>query len=125
MKKILVLITVIAFVFAAEAQTSENRSIGTFKGVRASEDVDVYLKKGDKESLKVEVSGVSLSEVVTEISGLYLKVHMRSGNYHNQKSVKVYVVYKAIEKISASAAANIFSEGAIESDELAISVSSG
>jgi hypothetical protein len=125
MRKILVLIMLVALTLATFAQTSEVRSIGSFKGVRASEDIDVYLKKGDKESAKVEATGVSLSEVVTEISGTYLKVHMRNGSYREQKTVKVYVVYKTLDRISASAAANIFSEGTINSDQLEISVSSG
>lgn len=91
--------------------------------MRASEAIDVYLKKGDKESVRVEVEGTSLSNVLTEVSGSYLKIHMREGNYRN-RNVKVYVTYVAIEKISASSASNIFSEGVIKSDKLDINAAS-
>lgn len=106
------------------AQQSEIRQVGTFRGVKAAEDVDVYLKKGDKESVKVEVSGVDLSDVITEVNGSTLKVHMRDGNYRGKKSVKAYVTYAQLEKISASSAANVFSDEPIKSARMEINVSS-
>jgi hypothetical protein len=105
------------------AQQSESRSVGSFKGVKVSEAIDVYLKKGDKESVKVEVTGVDLEDVLTEVSGEFLKVHMASGNYKNS-NVKVYVTYVELTKLSASSAANIYSEGTIRGRQMSISSSS-
>jgi hypothetical protein len=106
------------------AQQSETRSVGSFKGVKVGEAIDVYLKKGEKESVKVEATGVSLSDVITEITGGYLRVHMRDGNYRNQRSVKVYVTYVNIDRISSSSAANVFSEGTIKASSMEINASS-
>jgi hypothetical protein len=106
------------------AQTSETRQLGTFKGVKVGEAIDVYLKKGTSESAKVEVERVDLSDVLTEVSGGYLKVHMRSNSYRNRGAVKVYVTYVTLERISASSAANVFSEGVIKSAVLDIGASS-
>ncbi len=117
---IIVLVTVTGL---ANAQKSETRSIRPFKGVKAAEGVDVYLKKGDKESVRVEVTGVELDRVLTEISGDFLKVHMEDGNYRN-KTVKVYVTYVELTKLSASSAANIFSENVIKAKSLSVSSSS-
>src|SRR5215213_4427765 len=91
----------------AFSQQSEVRKIGSFRGVKAGEAIDVYLKKGDKEEVKVEVTGTALSNVLTEISGTYLRIHMKDGDYRN-RDVKVYVTYTALDKISASQASNIF-----------------
>jgi Putative auto-transporter adhesin, head GIN domain len=108
-------------------QQSEVRSIGTFKGVKSAEGINVYLKKGDKESVKVE-SNKDLSDVVTEISGSYLRIHIRDN--HNSwggskgRSVKVYVTYVEIDKIAASSASNIFSEGTIKAGAMEIHASS-
>lgn len=110
-------------VSAARAQDSEVRTLTSFTGVKAAEAIDVYLKKGDKESVKVEVTGTSVSNVITEVSGSYLKIHMKEGNYRN-RTVKVYVTYVSINKISASSASNVFSEGTIKSSSLNVSVSS-
>ena len=123
MKKLALLTLVLASFLSAMAQQTETRQVGTFKGIRASEAIDVYLKKGDKESVKVEVEGVRLTDVVTEVSGSYLKVHMREGNYRN-RNVKVYITYVALEKISASSASNIFSDGVIKSNSLEINAAS-
>jgi Putative auto-transporter adhesin, head GIN domain len=109
---------------SAFGQQSEVREIGPFQGLKASEAVDVYLKKGDKESIKVEVTGTTLSNVITELMGSTLKVHMRDQNLIGRRTVKVYVTYTRMEKISANSASNVFSEGVIKSDRLGISVSS-
>lgn len=123
MKK-LVSAGLLVFVFTFSfSQQSEVRSVGSFTGVKAAEAIDVYLKKGDKESVRVETTGVRLSDVLTEVSGSYLKIHMKDGSYRN-KNVKVYVTYVEIKKLSASSASNIFSEGTIRSSSVDISVSS-
>jgi len=61
--------------------------------------------------------------VLTEVSGSYLKIHMLKGSYKNA-NVKVYVTYVDLNKISASSASNVFSDGTIRSSTLDISVSS-
>lgn len=105
------------------AQSSEVRSVGSFSGIKSAEAVDVYLKRGDKESVRVETTGTSLSDVITETSGSYLKIHMASGNYR-RTNVKVYVTYVNLDKISASSASNVFSEGTIKTSTIEINASS-
>ncbi len=108
---------------AATAQESEVRAVGTFRGVKVSEAIDVYLKKGEKESVKVVVTGTSLANVLTEVSGSSLKVHMKEGNYKN-RNVKVYVTYVNLDRISSSSASNVFSEGTIKTGSMEINASS-
>ena len=123
MKK-LVSVVLLSFIISFSfAQQSEVRSVGSFTGVKAAEAIDVYLKKGEKESVRVETSDIRLSDVLTEVSGSYLKIHMRDGNYR-KGNVKVYVTYVNINKVSASSASNVFSEGTIHAGSLDVSVSS-
>lgn len=105
------------------AQESETRSVSSFKGIKVAEGIDVYLKKGDKETLKVEVTRVNLSDVITEVSGDYLKIHMKEGRYRDI-TVKVYITYIEVNKLSASSASNIFAEGPIKTKQLTINASS-
>jgi len=107
----------------AYAQQSDVRSLSSFKGVKVGEAIDVYLKKGEKETARLDVTGVSPSDVITEVAGSTLKVHMREGNYRN-RSVKVYVTYVDLERISSSSAANVFSDGVIKAERMDISASS-
>lgn len=119
-------LSLLVFFFAVTlvlAQTSETRVIDSFRGIKSSQAIDVYLKKGVKESVKVEASGTSLNNVLTEVSGTYLKIHMREGNYKNN-NVKVYVTYVNLEKISASSASSVYSEGTITGTNFEINISS-
>ena len=123
--KMKALILVLAFSsVVAVAQKTETRSIGSFKGIKSGEAIDVYLKKGDREALKVETSG-ELENVVTEISGSHLKIHLRNNSFfQGNNTVKVYVTYVALDFISASSASNVFSEGVIKTSSMEIHASS-
>ncbi len=123
MKKYLIALTLSLVFLTAFGQESEVRSVGSFSGIKAAEAIDVYLKKGDKESVKVEATGTDISNVLTEVSGSYLKIHMKDGRYRS-RNVKVYVTYVNLTKIHASSASNVFSEGTIRANSLDISTSS-
>ena len=124
MKKVGILVLFVLAVFNAVAQDTETRQLGSFKGVRVSEAVDVYLKKGDKESARIEVDGVRPSDVITELAGGYVRIHMRSGNYQGRRSVKVYLTYVTLERISAASASTVVSEGIVKSPTLEVAVAS-
>ncbi len=106
------------------AQQSETRNVGAFSGIKVSEGIDVYLKKGDKETLRVEVSGTAIENVLTERSGDILRIHMAEGRYRGSRTVKVYVTYVEVNRLSASSAANIYADGVIKSRALTLTASS-
>jgi len=124
MKKSIVVFFLLFATSILFAQESEQRQPGSFRGIKAAEAIDVYLKKGDKESVKVEVSGTKLSNVITEVSGNTLRIHMQSGNYRDRKNVKVYVTYVLLDRIAASSASNVFSTGTIKATSFDINASS-
>ena len=123
MKNCWVLILFVLSFFNAVSQQTETRDVGSFSGVKAAEGIDVFLKKGDKEEVKVEVTGTEASNVITEVSGSYLKIHRKEGRYRNFDA-KVYVTYVKLNNLSASSAGSIFSEGTIQSNSMDISASS-
>jgi hypothetical protein len=124
MKQVGIIVLFVLVAFGAIAQQSETRQVGSFRGIRVGEAIDVYIKKGDKESVKVEVENVSLSDVLTEVAGSNLRIHMRDGNYRGKRVVKVYVTYVGIERISASSASSVFSEGTVKAGSLDITAAS-
>ena len=124
MRNFILIIALIFPVLECFSQESQTRTIGSFSGVKVTEGIHVNLKKGDKESVRVEVTGTPIDNVITEISGSYLRVHMRDGNYRGKVDAKVYVTYVKVDKLSASSAGSIFSEGTIEADDMEVSVSS-
>lgn len=124
MKRVFAVVLAFAIVSAAMAQERQTRNLGQFTGVKAAEGIDVYLTKGERESARVEVSGTSADNVLTEISGNYLKIHMRDGNYRGRVDAKVFVTYTQLKNLSASSAGNIFSQGVIKSSSLEVNASS-
>jgi hypothetical protein len=123
MKNFLALIAVVLSCSISFAQKTETRKVGAFSGVKAAEGIDVFLKKGDQEQVKVEVTGTDPSNIITEISGSYLKIHRKDGRYRNVEA-KVYVTYVHVDKLSVSSAGSIYSDGTIEAKEMEISASS-
>lgn len=123
MKRLSILLLVLV-TGSAYSQKSETRSVSSFTGIKVQQGIDAYLKKGTKESVRVEVTGVDLSDVITEVSGGYLKIQMEQGNYRNEHSVKVYVTYTELSRISAGSAGSIFSENVIKAERLSLSASS-
>lgn len=122
----LVLSALLFFLFTLSgvmAQDTEVRNVGSFHEIRTGQAIDVYLKEGTKESVKLEVKGISLNEVLTDVSGGRLKIHLGPGR-HNSHVIKVYVTYVKLDHISASSASSVFSEGTIKGDRLEINVSS-
>ena len=110
--------------FPSLAQQSETRSLSAFKGIKVSQAIDVYLKKGEKEGARIEMTGGSTSDVITEVEGGSLRIKMRDGrNFWSKVHVKVYLTYVRLERISASSASSVFSDGVIKTDNIDINVS--
>ena len=123
-KSLLLAVLYLGFFLHLAAQQSVTRNIDPFKGVKAAEGIDVYLKKGAKESARIESEGTSADNVITEVSGNSLKIHMRDGRFKGKINIKVYVTYVSLDKISVSSAASIFSEETIKSPDMELSASS-
>lgn len=123
MKKLFLVVLNVLFVNATFSQQIETRQVGSFQGIKSSQAIDVYLKKGSKEEVKVEVTNGRMADVLTDVSGSVLRIRMRDGSYR-KINVKVYVTYLKMEKIAASSASNVFSEGQIITPSMSISASS-
>ena len=124
MKRAFLLALVIAPLLVL-GQQSETRDVGRFTGIKAGEAIDVYLKKGDKESVKVVVSKDELRNIITEVVGSSLRIHRKeSGFFNSGTDARVYVTYVSLDRIYASSAANVFSDGPVKAARLEIQASS-
>ena len=121
MKKSFLITLLGVFVAAAAFAQTETRSLSSFSSVSAHEGINVYLKEGNNESAKVVINGgnVELDDVLTDVSGGRLKIHLedRRGWNNRNVDVDVYVTYsKTLEALKASSAASIEAEDVIEAD---------
>lgn len=109
---------------SAFAQHTEIRKVESFSGIRAQSGLDVYLKKGDRESVRVEIGGnIEPKRVLTQVSDGTLKIGLDKGSYNNI-DVKVYVTYVSVERLTVNSGATIFCENVIKGSSLTLSATS-
>lgn len=105
------------------AQKTATRKLEKFTAISASEGIDVTLVKGSSYEAKITASGIEMEDVLTEVSGGRLKIHLDGGNHRNI-DVNVEVTFVSLNEIKASSAADIKSSSVIEADMLEIDASS-
>ena len=123
MKRVILVFLITLWVGTLAAQETETRKLDAFEEIHVAQGIDAYLEKGAKESVRVEVRGIPLDEVLTEVYGGRLKIHL-SRNKWRDYSVNVYVTYVNIEEIAASSAADVSCKNVITGDRLILDVSS-
>lgn len=115
---IICLITVVSW-----AQSKETRELSPFSKISVGQAIKVHVEKGAKESCVIETEGIDTRDVLTEVGGRTLKIRL-DRNRRKNINVVVHLTYKDINGISISSAAQVYSKGPIQSDELEIDVSS-
>lgn len=123
MKRIAVLVLITVFGTSVFAQKTATRKLEKFTAISASEGIDVTLVKGSSYEAKITASGIEMEDVLTEVSGGRLKIHLDGGNHRNI-DVNVEVTFVSLNEIKASSAADIKSSSVIEADMLEIDASS-
>jgi hypothetical protein len=110
-------------VYGNNKVVTEERNAGHFTSIRVSSGIDVYLKQGDKESIKVEadenIQEYILTEIRNDVLHVYTEVSIR-----DEEKKRVYVTMKDISSVSTSSAGDIVGESPIMSTNLELSASS-
>jgi len=124
MKKLAIITLVLFAGLFANAQ-EETRKLSSFSEISVQEAIDAYIKSGDKEEIRIKTSGsIDLDEVLTDVSGGKLKIHL-DGNSHRNVNVTVWVTYKSIKEVSVSSAASMVGQNTVNaSGNFRIKVSS-
>lgn len=103
--------------------TKEERSAGSFTGVKVSTGIDLYLSQGDNASITVEADENLHEYIKTEVKGDQLEIYSDANIISSEKK-RVYVTMKNITSLSTSSAGDIIGETAIKTDDLELSASS-
>lgn len=137
MKKLflLLLIVVSATVFAQNKtiindKNAVPRSIKGFHAIRVSDGIDLFLSYGE------EAAAVSASEekyrdkIKTEVDNGVLKIWYDNDMsnqiiWTNKRNLRVYISFKVLDMINASAGSDIIVDGTIKGTSLTLKVSSG
>ena len=110
-------------VYGNEKVVTEERKAGSFDEIKVSSGIDVFLRQGNKEEIRVETDENLQEYILTEISGNVLNVYTEV-NIRDAKQKKVYVTMKDVKSVKASSAGDVIGESPIKTDEIAIDASS-
>ncbi len=110
---------------AVMAQHKEVRNLSSFSKLEVSRAVKVYIEKGSSEKARIEVSGLELEDIKTEVNGstLIIGIHKHKKHLRNV-DVSVYLTYKNLRDIEINSAASVYTKGTLKSDKLNIEISS-
>lgn len=112
----------------AQTQTKE-LVLQNFEAVSVGGAFNVVLKASDEEKVTLKASEKLLERVEAEVKEGVLKIRMKNSNWNwswnENEVVEVTVSFKKLNKISASASADIRSVSKISAEKLVLSVSSG
>ena len=111
-------------------KNAEPRNVKGFHAIKVSDGIDLYLSYGD------EAAAVSASEIKyrdrikTEVENGVLKIWYDSDLanhliFTNKRDLKVYVSYKDLDRIMASAGSDVLVDGTIKGNLLSLKLSSG
>lgn len=80
------------------------------------------MTEGDTEEVRIEVRGVELNKVKTEIDGDVLSVGLVKGNYNNVR-LKFYITYKELEGVKCSGSGTLEVTSPVRSEEFYVGLS--
>ncbi|WP_170827508.1 head GIN domain-containing protein [Roseivirga sp. 4D4] len=119
---ILLFITSIAF-----AQETDTRSLDSFTELKVSEGIQVIAKKGNENSVDIEVSRMDIDRVRTEVRGDRLSIFVSRNSWSRRNRngrIRVTLTYtEEIEEIVANTSAEISFEDMIETRRLSVTTS--
>jgi hypothetical protein len=138
--KTIKLLTLILFCTALLFQTTlvqagqangsrQTRPITGFHGVSVSSGIDLYLTHKNVEEVAVEADADELDKIITTVEGGILKIYIKEKSWFNmnwnKESRKVYVSFKTLDKLEASAGSDVNSQSVLKLDKLDLDASSG
>ena len=132
--KMLLLLLLLAPGFGAYAQFSpvrgngdvktQNRSVGTFTGLRVERGIDLYISQGNNEKVTIEADGNLLEYITTEVkNGTLVISHER--NFVKSKSLKAYVTVRTLRRLEAGGGSDVYSQTVLRADKMYCSASGG
>lgn len=113
---------------AFSSEKTENRNLKDFTSIKVSAGIDLYLRMGETEEVKVVADGDIIDKVITEVKNGTLNIYMKQNNnwnWGNTKSRKVYVSVKELVKLDASSGSDVNSENTLTGESLEVRASSG
>jgi hypothetical protein len=110
---------VMAFTVSSFAQDANIRSLPFFDKIKVTNQVNVILTRGDEPSARIEATGISMSDIVTEVTGKTLEITLKRGVYKDA-TVDVFLTYIQLRDIYVRASGRLSFQDTITGDKLIV-----
>lgn len=102
---------------------TESRTVAAFHAVSVAEGIELDVATGPVTPIQVTADDDVLADVVTDVAGGKLDVHMKPGSKHSVTSVKVVATTASLDTLAASSGATLNAKGV--AGDVNLSASSG
>lgn len=124
MKTIFTLLIALLLVGQADAQMKETRKLPPFRSLSVTQSIEVELVKGNEEKAEISSDEIDLDDILTDVSGGRLKIHLDGWNRNWRGKVRVVLTYRELEGVSVGASASVAGNDVIVADSFAAEASS-
>jgi len=104
---------------------AELRPVRGYHGIEVSNAIDLYLSQGDQETVAVSAKDIKWRDrIVTEVVDGILRIHLEGKGWAaGNTKLKAYVSFTTLDKIKASGASDVYVDGVITGNQLALDLS--
>jgi|GEM_PF-481722 len=100
----------------ADDVSEETRDLGAFDEVYLMGSMDVEIKVGGKQSVRIKADSDIIEHIETKIKGDALRIQMERGNYRNIRHMTVYITVPSLEAVGVHGSGDMTIDGAKADD---------
>jgi len=91
------------------ASAQETRQVARFHALSVSSSFNVVLQQGSDESVRLDITGIDLDDIRTEVSDGTLKIYKKRGsrNWNNRAQGTIYITYRELDEIHSSGSSDV------------------
>jgi hypothetical protein len=98
------------------------RNLGDFTGVEIASSANVYIRQGDKTSVKIEGDDNIVPDVTTDVRNGTLVISNKPGSYQHKLELKVFVTVKDLKVLTVTGSGDIKGETPFTISDLVLNI---
>lgn len=120
-----ILLLAASLMYFSPLQAQDVRGLSPFEAVSVTGGIEVIMEQGDEEKARVETWGIDEEKVDLFVKNGGLRIQLLNLSKIGDRQVKVYLTYKKLEGVKASAGARVYGRDLIQADRFVVKASSG
>ncbi|MCB0629504.1 MAG: DUF2807 domain-containing protein [Lewinella sp.] len=114
-----------SLMYFSPLQAQDERGLSPFEAVSVTGGIEVIMEQGEEEKARIEAWGIDEEKVDLFVRDGGLRIQLLNLSKIGDRQVKVYLTYKKLEGVKASAGARVYGRDLIQSERFIVKASSG